>query len=89
MFGSETKTVFWDFEKFPDEVRHDRKICLVKDSAKSEDDTGNYRPIFLQNIPFFKVPDRILITRLQKMIGRVLEPEQGGFIAKRGTAEQS
>ena len=67
-------------------------IALIKDTDKSESDPGNYRPIFLQDIPVMKVIDRICNTRLQSWItgsDHPLSPEQGGFIAKRGTGEQS
>ena len=63
-------------------------VCLIKDTGKSKDDMGNWRPIFLQQIPF-KTVDRILNTRLQNTIVNEVQPEQGGFIARRGTGEQS
>ena len=65
-------------------------VCLPKDPNKEEDDPNNTRPIFLQPIPL-KTVDRIINNRVQKLIeiAKILEPEQGGFIAKRGTGEQS
>ena len=80
----------WKCEKIPFVWRHDRMVCLPKDPNKEEDDPNNTRPIFLQPIPL-KTVDRIINNRMQKLIeiAKILEPEQGGFIAKRGTCEQS
>ena len=77
----------WFAEVVPRALCHDKMIALVKDPSKPNDDPGNHRPIFLQNIPYFKVTDRIVNSRLQKWIEilKTIKIEQGGFIVKRGT----
>ena len=62
----------------------------MKDTNKSHADPGNYRPIFLQSTPF-KLLDAVVDKRIQDKIFEhsLLHPEQGGFVRKRGTQEQS
>ncbi len=82
--------IIWKSEVIPNELNHDKMFCLLKNPEKPEEDEGNYRPIFLQSI-LFKVPDRVVDSRMQNRIANspILQEEQGGFIAGRGTGEQS
>ena len=82
--------ICWREKMIPKVWGRDRLVTLRKSEENSHSDPGNYRPIFLQCIPF-KVLDRVVDTRLQDWIEKYekLEIEQGGFVRRRGTIEQS
>jgi hypothetical protein len=49
---------------------------------------SDYRPLSMLEI-LYKIPSRILASRLTKVLPTIIGPHQHGFIAQKGIQEQS
>ena len=63
------------------------KVVAIPKPKKPLDDPKSYRPISLLCIPF-KIIERLIYTRIEKIIDPLLPQEQAGFRHGRSTADQ-
>lgn len=74
----------FDSDRLPDSMT-EANICVFLKKGKCPEECGSYRPISLLNVDT-KIVAKILATRLESILPKIIDPDQTGFVKGRSSA---